>query len=304
MPATLALGTMNFGTRTREDEARRIIDAALAAGVTAFDTANLYGDGESERILGRALGARRGTVRLTTKVGLWRREGLSRQRIVASLDESLGRLQTDFVEVYLWHAPDSRTSLDESLDGVEAVLASGKARAWGVSNMAAWQLVEVMLRCDARGLPRPVQSQVLYNLAVRQLDLEYFAFARRFPLTTTIYNPLAGGLLARDPTASVPPSARLSSNALYKRRYGSDAMVTRAKAFRQVAADLGVDLLTLAYAFVLQRPGVDVVLTGPATVDQLEAALAAARVQLSDEGLKRIDEVSRQLDGTDASYAR
>jgi aryl-alcohol dehydrogenase-like predicted oxidoreductase len=302
--ATFALGTMNFGTRTREDEARRLIDAALEAGITAFDTANLYGDGEAERIVGRALGPRRAQVQLTTKVGLWRREGLSRQRIVQSLDESLERLQTNAIDVYLWHAPDPRVPLDDSLDGVEAVLASGKAQAWGVSNMAAWQLVEVMLRCDARGLPRPVQSQVLYNLAVRQLDLEYFACVKRFPITTTVYNPLAGGLLARNPSQAPPASARLATNGLYRRRYGSEPMRARAVAFHQLASDLGLDLLTLAYAFVLARPGVDAVLVGPASVAHLEAALAATRVRLTDEALGRIDDLSKQLDGTDASYAR
>jgi aryl-alcohol dehydrogenase-like predicted oxidoreductase len=295
---------MNFGTRTGEAEARRLVDAALEAGITAFDTANLYGDGEAERLLGRALGGRRGQVRVTTKVGLWRREGLSRQRIVTALDESLERLQTDVVDVYLWHAPDGRTPLDESLDGVEAVLASGKAKAWGVSNMAAWQLVEVMLRCDARGLPRPTPSQVLYTLVVRQLDLEYFAFTKRFPIATTVYNPLAGGLLARDPSQAPPASARLTTNGLYRRRYGSEAMRARATAFRRLAGDLGLDLLTLAYAFVLARPAVDAVLLGPASVAHLEAAVAATRVRLTDEALGRIDDLSKQLDGTDASYAR
>jgi aryl-alcohol dehydrogenase-like predicted oxidoreductase len=295
---------MNFGTRTREDEARRIVDVALEAGITAFDTANLYGDGECERILGRALGARRGRVRLTTKVGLWRREGLSRQRLVQALDESLERLQADFVDVYLWHAPDGRTGFDESLDGIEAVLASGKAKSWGVSNMAAWQLVELMLRCDARGLPRPAHAQVLYNLAVRQLDLEYFACTRKFPLTTAVYNPLAGGLLARDPEQALPSSARVASNALYQRRYGSPVMRERARAFQRLAQELGLELVTLAYAFLLHRPGVDEVLVGPATVAHLEVAIAATRVRLPDEALRRIDDVSRALDGTDVSYAR
>jgi aryl-alcohol dehydrogenase-like predicted oxidoreductase len=302
--ATLALGTMNFGTRTNEAESRRILDLALEAGITRIDTANLYGDGESERILGRALGARRDAVQLTTKVGLWRREGLSRQRQVQALDESLERLQTTWVDVFLWHAPDARTSLDEALDGIEAVLASGKAKQWGVSNAAAWLLVELMLRCDARGIPRPAHSQVLYNLAVRQLDVEYFAFARRFPLTTTIYNPLAGGLLARDPDASMPKNARLSTNALYQRRYGSEAMRERARSFQRLAVELGLDLIMLAYAFVLHRPGIDVVLTGPASVSHLEAALAASQIRLTDEALARIDETSKRLAGTDASYAR
>lgn len=304
MSATLALGTMNFGSRTGEAEARRILDVAYEAGVTALDTANLYAEGEAERIVGRWLRGRRDGLRVTTKVGLWRHEGLSRRRIVEALDESLARLQTDRVDVYLWHAPDGQTSLDESLDGVEAVLASGKARGWGLSNAAAWQVLEVMHRCDARGLPRPAHSHVLYNLAVRQLDVEYFAFTRRFPITTTIYNPLAGGLLARDPDVPPPRAARLSANGLYRRRYGSAVMRERARAFQALAVEAGLDLPTLAYAFVLQRPGVDVVLAGPATIGHLEAALRATQVQLPPALLERIDEAYRAAVGTDASYAR
>jgi len=304
MGARLDLGTMNFGRRTPEPEARRVLDLALERGVTHLDTANLYGDGESERILGRALAGRRDRVRLTTKVGAWRQEGLSRARVVASLDESLERLRTDCVEVYLLHAPDPGTPLDETLDGVAEVLSSGKARAWGVSNHAAWQVLELDLRCDARGLPRPAHSQVLYNLAVRQLELEYLPFTRRFPVFTTVFNPLAGGLLAGEPGAPRPGTARLEANGLYRRRYGSPRLLELARSLREVAAAAGLSLAALAHAWLLGRPGVDAVLAGPATLAHLEAALEATSVVLAPELLARLEEVHRAFTGTDASYAR
>lgn len=304
MPAQLAVGTMNFGKRTPEPDARRIVELALDRGLTAFDTANAYGDGESERVLGRLLAGRRELVQLTTKVGAWRNEGLAKARVLAALDESLARLGTDYVDVYLLHTPDPKTPLTETLDGVAEALASGKARSWGVSNHAAWLVGELNHLCDARGLARPAHSQVLYNLAVRQLELEYFAFTRRFPLRTTVYNPLAGGLLARDPDVPRPKSARLELNGLYSRRYGSLPMLELTRSLRAVAADAGLSLVTLAYAWVLARPGVDAVLAGPATVEHLQAALEAATVTLPPEVLSRIDRVCRDFAGTDARYAR
>lgn len=295
---------MNFGRRTPEAEARRIVDRALELGVTHFDTANLYSEGDSERIIGRALTGRRERVVLTTKVGAWKREGLSAGRVVASLDESLGRFGTDFVDVYLLHLPDPATPFEQTLDGLATVLESKKARAWGVSNFAAWQLGELNHLCDARGLARPTHSQVLYNLAVRQLELEYFAFTRRFPLQTTIYNPLAGGLLARDPEAPVPKSARLESNALYRKRYGSESMNAFARRCAAIAKASGRSLLELSMAWVCQREGVDAVLIGPATLEHLDAGVEASTQTLTPDVLAALDAAHRDFTGTDASYAR
>jgi aryl-alcohol dehydrogenase-like predicted oxidoreductase len=304
MRARLGLGTMNFGRRTPEAEAKRIVDCAIERGVTHVDTANLYSDGDSERLVGRALARRRDQVVLTTKVGAWKREGLSPARVVASLDESLGRLGTDFVDVYLLHLPDAATPLEQTLDGLATVLESKKARSWGVSNFSAWHIGELNHLCDARGLARPSQSQVLYNLAVRQLELEYFAFTRRFPIQTTIYNPLAGGLLARDPEAARPKNARLDSQALYRKRYGSDAMRTFARRCAAIAKTAGLSLLELSMGWVCQREGVDAVLVGPATLEHFEAAVKASEVVLAPDVLGALDSVHLDFTGTDVSYAR
>ncbi|MBL8918161.1 MAG: aldo/keto reductase [Myxococcaceae bacterium] len=295
---------MNFGRRTPEAEARRIVDRALDQGVTDLDTANVYADGESERIVGRAVGARRDRVRVTTKVGAWRNEGLRADRVVASLDESLARLATDFVDVYLLHLPDPSTAFEATLEGVARVLESKKARAWGVSNFAAWQISELNHLCDACGVPRPAHSQVLYNVAVRQLELEYFAFTRRSPIETIVYNPLAGGLLARPPEEPTPKGARLEANALYRRRYGSETMRRFALRCDAIAKSAGLSLLQLSLAWVFEREGVDVVLLGPATEAHLAQALEASRVRLDPAVAQALDEAGRELTGTDASYAR
>lgn len=280
---------MNFGGRTPAPEARRIVDRALERGLTHFDTANLYGKGESERVLGEALKGRRERAFVATKCGV--NEGLSKQRVLAAADESLQRLGMDSVDLFYLHTPDPKTPLDETLDAIAELLARGKVKAWGVSNYAAWEIFELQQKADARRMPRPAFSQVLYNLLVRQLDVEYFAFARRHPIHTTVYNPLCGGMLAG--------GSRLKNNPMYRKRYGP--LDEAAERYR---AALGMDLVTLAYAWLAGRPGVDSILCGPGTLAHLDAAIDACAVELPTEVREKIDQVHYELMRTDARYAR
>jgi aryl-alcohol dehydrogenase-like predicted oxidoreductase len=301
---------MNFGARTPAPEARRIVDRALERGVRFFDTANMYGNGESERILGQALQGRRAQVGVATKVGLarvqGRPEGLSASRVERALEESLERLGTDFVDLFYLHQPDPTTPIEETLEAVGRLLRAGKARHWGVSNFAAWQILELDTLCDARGIPRPAVSQVLYNLLVRQIELEYLPFTRRYPVHTTVYNPLAGGVLTGRYTrgAAPPPGSRLITHRLYQARYGSDRQLEQVEALSAVAQVEGVELVTLAYAWLAGRPGVDSLLVGAGSVEHLEAAIEASARTLSPEALARIEELHRTALGTDARYAR
>src|SRR5262249_36579253 len=150
-------------------------------------------------------------------------EGLSRARIEAAIDESLQRLRTEWVDIYYLHVPDHDTPIDETLEAVAELIQNKKISAWGVSNYAAWQILEMMHMANAdplkkHGLPRPAIAQQLYNVLLRQLDLEYFPFARRYKLHSTVYNPLAGGLLtgrhARD--GSTQKGSRFDKNRLYQ----------------------------------------------------------------------------------------
>jgi aryl-alcohol dehydrogenase-like predicted oxidoreductase len=227
-------------------------------------------------------------------------------KVLVVIDESLERLKTDFVELYTLHAPDPNTPWPETLDAISLLLESGKIRAWGVSNFAAWQLVELNLLCDARKLARPAASQVLYNLLVRQLELEYFAFARRHPIHTAVYNPLAGGLLARAPAvgAAVPEGLRFKANALYRSRYWTRVMHERCAQLGEVARTEGLELVTLAYAWLAGRPGVDSILCGPGTVAHLDAAIDACAIVLSEAACARLDALHLDAQGTDARYAR
>jgi len=308
--AVLAVGTMNFGARTPAPEAARLVARALERGVPFFDTANSYGNGEAERLLGQALRGRRAEVGLATKVGLARirgkPEGLSGGQVVRALEDSLKRLGTEYVDVLYLHAPDPSTPVEETLEAVHGLLRAGKVRHWGVSNHAAWQLLELNGLSEARGLPRPALSQVLYNLLVRQVEVEYLPFTRRHPLHTTVYNPLAGGLLSGRHVAGapIPSGSRFDGNRLYQRRYWSERLFELAGRLKAVAEAAGLSLLELSYAWLAGRPGVDSVLVGPATVEHLDAALDACAKSLPPEVVAKADDVYREWLGTDATYAR
>jgi aryl-alcohol dehydrogenase-like predicted oxidoreductase len=303
---------MNFGKRTPPAEGERIVRRALEHGIGVFDTANAYNSGESERILGRALGHDRSRVVLATKVGIDRvgpggkPEGLSAGAMNRAIDASLERLGTDAVDLYYLHVPDHATPIEETLDAVAGIVRSGKARAWGVSNYASWEILEMNSLAAARGLGAPAVSQVLYNVLNRQLEIEYFAFARRFPLHTTVYNPLAGGLLTGKHRYAEAPEkgSRFAENAMYKGRYWTRAMFERVGELRAVADDAGLTLVELAYAWVAARADVDSILVGPASVEHLDAAVAAVSRPLSREALARIDDLHRAWTGTDTNYVR
>jgi aryl-alcohol dehydrogenase-like predicted oxidoreductase len=222
--------------------------------------------------------------------------------VVVSFDESLARLKTDFVDLYYLHVPDPKTPLTQTLEGVAQVLASGKAKAWGVSNFASWQVLELNALCDAQKVARPAVSQVIYNLLIRQLEVEYFAFARAHPIHTTVYNPLAGGLLAR--ASSAPSGSRIDKNPLYRKRYGAPALVAAAKRYAALAADCGLDPVSFSFAWLAGQGGVDSILSGPVTVAHLDAALDGAAKVLTPDVRVKIDELATELAGTDARYAR
>jgi aryl-alcohol dehydrogenase-like predicted oxidoreductase len=305
-PVAVALGCMNFGRRTPAAESERIIARALERGVTVFDTANLYTDGESEKIVGRALKAVRDRVQIHTKVGAGRvdgkPEGLSPGRIRAAVDESRRRLGVDRIDVYYFHMTDPATPLADSLGAMAGLQAAGVVGQLGVSNHAAWQILEMM---TTPGAPRPVIAQVMYNLLVRQIETEYVGFARRHPIHTTVYNPLAGGLLTGRHAPGQPPrGSRFDRNRLYQDRYWSERFFALAGSLGEVAAAEGLSLLELSYAWLAGCPHVDSILVGPGSVAHLDDALDAVARPVSPAGRQRIDAIFRDYLGTDASYVR
>jgi len=307
---TLVLGAMNFGKRTAEPESRSILARALELGIVHLDTANAYSEGISETIVGAAVKGRREKVILATKCGFGRvagkPEGLSRARILEAADASLARLGSDYIDLYYLHVPDHVTPIDESLDAVAELLEAKKIRAWGVSNYAAWQVVEMIQKADLRKMPRPAIAQQLYNVLLRQLDVEWFSFARQYALHTTVYNPLAGGLLsgkhARD--GSTQRGSRFDKNRLYQGRYFTDAMFDRVDALSDLARAEHMSLLELSYAWLSGAPGVDSILLGPASVEQLEEGVSACARGLTSEVRGLVDALHRMWLGTDTYYVR
>lgn len=309
--ARIFLGTMNFGRRTPEAESKKILARALELGIVHLDTANAYNDGASERIVGEAVKKRRDEVVIATKCGFGRvagkPEGLSRTRLLEACDASLARLGTDTIDVYYLHVPDRATPIDETLDAIAELLEKKKIRAWGVSNYAAWQILEMMHKADATPrLPRPVIAQQLYNVLIRQLDIEYLPFARSYGLHTTVYNPLAGGLLAgkhaRD--GSTQGGSRFDKNKLYLGRYFTDAMFDRVDELTKIAREADMTLLELAYAFVARASGVDSILLGPASIEQLESGVRACTRVLAPEVRTLLDAQYKAWLGTDTYYVR
>ena len=305
----LQLGTMNFGGRTPEAVAHTIVRRAIELGVSVFDTANAYQNGESERILGRALGSDRPRVKIATKVGFRRvagkPEGLSRGVVIRALEDSLQRLGTDYVDIYYLHVPDHQTPIAETLEALGTLLGRGLIKHWAISNYSSWQILEMMQIASTYGLPRPLLAQQLYNLLIRQLDLEYTRFAKQYELRTCVYNPLAGGLLAgTHQRESTPKGSRFDNNPFYRRRYWHPISFDHVDALRTIAKAADKSLVELAYAWLAQRAVVDAVIVGPSSLEHLDAAHVGLRHRLAPETLAAIDEVSVRFAGTDSSYAR
>lgn len=306
----VALGAMNFGKRTPEDEARRILARAVERGVTLVDTANVYVDGVSEEIVGRFLKGRDGVL-VATKVGLdgffrGKAEGLSKEAVLRAADRSLARLGMDAVDLYYLHAPDHATPIEDTLSGIAELLEKKKIRAFGVSNYASWQILEIFHHCDAHGMPRPVIAQQMYNLLIRQLDVEYARFAGKYGLHTTVYNALAGGMLSGKyrQERKVAPGGRFDRNRMYLNRYWNDRLFDLIETYAALADRAGMSLLDFAYSWLAGAPVVGSILVGPASVAHLDAALDALEKTVPDELRAEADAIHRAFQGTDATYAR
>ena len=195
--SALCLGAWMFGGHTPREEALRIIGEARDAGVNFIDTADVYAGGESERIVGTALAGDRERWVVATKVG-GASSGtgrLARPSMMAAIEGSRQRLQMDCVDIYYLHQPDPETEIDETLETLGEIIAKGKARHFGVSNFAGWEMADMVHRCRRLGVPQPIICQPYYNILNRVAEVEIFPAARHFGIGAAIYSPLAGGLL-------------------------------------------------------------------------------------------------------------
>jgi aryl-alcohol dehydrogenase-like predicted oxidoreductase len=298
--APLTLGTMNFGRWQEEAESVRIIEAALDAGITSVDTADVYAQGVSEEIVGKAIRGRRDDVFVATKFhGQFgtdpRSAGNSRRWITQAVEGSLRRLGTDVIDLYQAHRPDPRTSLLETLQTLDDLIRHGKIRYYGTSVFPAHQQVEAHWLAEKYGLVAPHTEQLPYSLLVRGAEREVFPVARHYGVGVLSYGPLAAGWLSGKYRigGAQPESARAE---LIPGRFDVTAernqrKLAAADALAALAEDNGLTLVELSIAFALNHPAVSSVIIGPRTHEHLEAYVKASTVQLSDEILDRVDDI-------------
>ena len=309
--SALSLGTMMFGGQTSEADSLAIMDYASEKGVNFFDTANVYNQGESERIVGKGLKGRRDEIFLATKVNFQMGKnpfdkGLSRRNIVAAVEASLKRLDTDYIDLYYMHAPDYETEIEESLETMTNLVRQGKIRYVGVSNFAAWQIADILAVCDKRGYVAPVITQNVYNAITRGIETEPVPFLAKHKMVMASYNPIAGGVLAGKHKPGKPAeNTRFANNPMYYDRYWSDENFAAVEKLMALAEKSGMRILQLAMKWCVSRSGVTSIISGVSKLSQIEQNIASLEGEpLNNDVLAACDEVWASLSGTRFSYNR
>ena len=290
-----ALGAMMFGATGNpdHDDAARIIHRALDAGINLVDTADMYGRGEFEEIVGKALRGRRDDVVLATKFfGPMGEDpnhrGGSRRWIMSAVEGSLRRLGTDHIDLYQMHRPDPATDVEETLSALTDLVRSGKVRAIGSSTFPASDVVEAQWVAERRGLERFRTEQPTYSILSRGIEREVLPVAQRYGMGTIVWSPLAQGMLTgrvRRGQQTDLRRARLFTHLSDERRIDAVEQLV------PLAGAAGLSLTHLAMAFAIAHPGVTSALIGPRTMEHLDDLLEGAEVTLTDDVLDRIDQV-------------
>ncbi|MFM0470282.1 aldo/keto reductase [Paraburkholderia strydomiana] len=315
----LCLGTMTFGLQTEEDASRRILDTAADAGVNFIDTADVYplgsdhGDaGRTEEIVGRWLKGKRDRFILATKAvgkmgpSAWD-QGASRKHLLDAIDASLKRLGTDYVDLYQLHTDDANTPLDETLEALDVIVRSGKARYIGVSNFLAYRLARALGRADVLRVARFVSVQPRYNLLFRQIERELLPLAAEEQLAVMPYNPLAGGLLTgKHKLDAAPPSGRFTetvgkAGAMYQERYWHQREFETIERLKAIVEPTGESLTRVSLAWVLANPLVTSAIIGASRAEQLNDTLAASEFVLDADIKQQLDEASVEYRWGDAA---
>jgi len=303
----ICLGTMTYGSSKwrpwvlDEEASRPLIKQAIEAGINFFDTADMYSLGASEEVLGRALkdfGPERDGLVIATKVyypmGDGPNErGLSRKHIMAAIDASLRRLGTDYVDLYQIHRFDAETPIEETLEALDDVVRAGKARYLGASSMPSWQFAKMLYTADMHGWTRFVAMQNHYNLMYREEEREMVPFCIDQGIGIIPWSPLARGLLAgKDRSKTVRAATDTYGQQLYGEQI-SEADTQVIDCLETLAAEAGMPPARMAFAWLLQKPGVVAPIVGVSKRGQLEEATAALNVPLSHEIIARLEQPYR-----------
>lgn len=306
----VCLGTMTFGGQLNEEGSIEVIKSAIDSGVNFFDTADIYTGGQSEIITGKGLKGLRDSVVLATKVGGPSEpgrngSGLSRKHIISSVEKSLTRLDTDYLDICYMHFPHSITPIEESLEAMTSLINAGKLRYFGMSNFAAWQMMEALWISDKRNFIAPSLTESVYNLLTRGIESELVPFLQEKKLGLAVYNPLAGGLLTGKHGKEGPlENTRLSERG-YFQRYWNEGSMSAMDDLSEIAKNAGMTLLELSLRWLASYSYVSCIILGVSRPEHLSQNLSCVeKGALSPEILKQCDEVWKKLDGDRFSYHR
>jgi aryl-alcohol dehydrogenase-like predicted oxidoreductase len=307
--STITLGTMGFGGQgwakpvgeIDVDGARRQIELAREAGVNLIDTADVYSDGRSEEIVGKALGSDREDVLLATKVRMPmgagpNDAGLSRHHVLRGCEASLRRLGTDWIDLYQVHEWDGHTPLDETLSALDSLVQSGKVRYIGASNYAAWQLMKALAVSDRHDYQRFVSQQIYYSLQARDAEDELVPLALDQGVGILVWSPIAGGLLSGKYRRGVeaPAGSRHLSAWDEPPVHDENKLYNTIEELVAIGEARGISAAQVALAYLIGKPGVTSVIVGARTEEQLRDNLASASLTLDADEVKRLDTVSAQ----------
>jgi 1-deoxyxylulose-5-phosphate synthase len=305
----LCLGTMTFGLQSDEATAIAVMDRAAEGGVDFLDSSDAYplgGDlasrGRTEEIIGRWLRGKRDRFIIATKCFAPTGPapfdaGNSRKHIMSAVEDSLRRLQTDYIDLYQLHGYDPNTPIDETLGALDDLVHQGKVRYTGCSNFLTYQLVRAVGRSETLGLARFDSVQPRYNLLFRQTEREMLPFCAEDGVGVIPYNPIAGGLLSGKHSRGAPPPEGTrftlgSAGAMYQERYWNEHAFDTVEALRKLADQAGVSLVTLSVAWVLANKAITAPIIGASRSEQLDASLAAAEYALDADLKRQLDEVT------------
>jgi aryl-alcohol dehydrogenase-like predicted oxidoreductase len=294
----LCFGTMSFGSEADEQTSADMFHRVRDAGINFFDTADVYGGGRSEEILGSLVAGIRDEVVIASKVFYptgtdVNAQGLSRRHIVAAVEASLRRLGTDRLDFYFVHSFDPLTPIEQTLRALDDLVKQGKILYPAVSNWAAWQIATAQGISAREGLARFELIEPMYNLVRRQAEVEILPLAEAEKMGVITYSPLGGGLLTGKYGAERrPDGGRLVENARYADRYGLESDLQTADAFTALAAELDLAPATLAVAWTMAHPAVTAPIIGARNLTQLEGSLAALEVEMTPELRERISTLS------------
>jgi aryl-alcohol dehydrogenase-like predicted oxidoreductase len=295
----VGLGCNNFGWTVDLASARKVVGKALDLGITLFDTADIYGNrGGSEEMLGQALGELRKNVIVATKFGMamdeGEKKGASRSHILSSVEGSLRRLKTDWIDLYQVHQPDPLTPIEETLRALDDLVTQGKVRYIGCSNFAAWQAVEATWTARDHGMNAFVSCQNEYSLLVRDVEKELLPAMQSYGLGVLPFFPLASGLLTGkyERGSTMPEGARLASNKRLADRYLTDANWKKVEHLMEFCHARGHSLLELAFSWLLARPTIASVIAGATKPEQVEQNVKAVEWQITAEEIAEVDAIT------------